>query len=497
MSLKWLFSLMLLAVSCAAGPARADDSTVFTLWPLVDYRASEQAGYRSFHLLGPLFKFESIGGETEYALRPLFYRAADDADNAQTEILYPLAVDRSQPDADYLNVLHLLNFDFGARERGSSNQFYLFPFLFYGDDPEFGRYAAFFPFGGRLHGWFGRDRIDFALFPLYSRTERGTTRTDNVLWPIFSRVTGEDESGFAVWPLYGESRKKGVYRKQFALWPIYFREELRLDTDQPVSRLAVLPLWFEQDSPDRSRRDVLWPFFSWTQDRAGEYEQWDAPWPLVRITKGTSRHGLRLLPLYADETVGPRRSRWFLWPVYKIEDMETELLLRQRHRFLFFLYSDLAERKLDTGDEKRRVALWPLFDYHRENGVSRLNALALLDPIFPDNLAIERSWSPLWRIYQQRWDSQGNLVVSVLWNLYWYERQGEQKALELFPLFDYRQDLAETRLRLLKGLVGIRGDGERRCMNMLYLPWEFCWDSPADAAVAVASAPVVPVEAQP
>lgn len=483
----WPVHIALLLLLCIAVPARAGDATIFTLWPLVDYRAASDVGYRSLHLFGPLIKYETKTDETEFALRPFIYRAADDAGSSQTEILYPLAVQRSQSDADFFDVFHLLNFDFGARERGSSNQFYLFPFLFYGEDPELGRYAAFFPFGGTLYNWFGRDRINFVLFPLYGHTERNTTVTDNFLWPFFSRVTGENESGFAVWPIYGQSRKEGVYRKRFFLWPIFFDEELRLDTGTPLSRFAVLPLWMEQESRDYSQRTVLWPFFSWTQDRVKEYEQWDAPWPLVRVTTGTSRHGLRLLPLYADETVEARRKRWFIWPLYKIEDTNTELLVRQRHRILFFLYSDLAERKLDTGDDKRRIDFWPLFVYHRENGVSRFNALAFLDSFFPDHQAIERSWSPLWRLYQQRWDEQGNLVISVLWNLYWHERQDQQLALELFPLFDYRRTPEATRLRLLKGLVGMRREPARTCLSLVYLPWESCWENrpapPASAAV--------------
>lgn len=483
----WLFHILPIVLLFVVGPARADDATVFTLWPLVDYRASAESDYRSLHLFGPLFKVEAKSDEVEYALRPLFYRAADVDGFSQTEFLYPLAVERSQPDADFFDALHLLNYDFGDRERGSSNQFYLFPFLFYGDDSEQGRYAAFFPLGGTLYDWFGRDRITFALFPLYARTETGAARTDHLLWPFFSRTTGEGESGFTVWPLYGQRRKAGSYDKRFFLWPFCFSEESGLDRDSPVSRFAVLPFWFEQESRDYSQRNVLWPFFAWTQDRAREYEQWDAPWPLVRVTKGTSRYGLRLLPFYADETINARRKRWFLWPLYQIEDINTDLLARQRHRVLFFLYSDLLERKFDTGEETRRIDFWPLFGYQRENGVSRLNALALLDVFYPGNSQIERSWSPLWRVYQQRWDSHGNLVISVLWNLYWHERQGERLALELFPLFEYRQERDETRLRVFKGLLGLRAEEGQRCLTLLYLPWDICWDkrpgSPAITAV--------------
>ena len=50
---------------------------------------------------------------------------------------------------------------------------------------------------------FGRDEIRFALFPLYGRTRKGGTQITNVLWPIFARIRGEHESGLKLWPLYG------------------------------------------------------------------------------------------------------------------------------------------------------------------------------------------------------------------------------------------------------------------------------------------------------
>lgn len=471
--------LFLALLLCTIPAGASSEATLLTAGPLFDYRSAPSANYSSLHILGPLFKYERKGDEVEYALRPFFYRAADADGVAQTEVLYPLAVERSQPQADYLDILHLFNADYGARESGSSNQFYLFPLLFSGDDPECGHYSAFFPLGGTLYNWFGRDRITFALFPLYGATERaGTTRT-HLLWPFFSLVSGENESGFGIWPLYGQSAKSGVYHRRYALWPFFFAEEWQLDTTDPHQRFAVMPLWYEESSLDHRQVSVLWPFFSHIQNHRDGYEQWDVPWPLVRVTNGTSRHGLRLLPLYADETIGSRRKRWFGWPLYQVEDLNSELIVRQRHRLLYFLYSDLAERKLDSGAEKRRVDLWPIFSYHREGGVRRLNALALLDSFFPEHEAIERSWSPLWRVYQQRWDDRGNLVISLLWNLYWQESQGESLAWEFFPLADYRADGGTYRWRVLKGLFGWHSAGDEGCLELLYFNRAACWESPA------------------
>ncbi len=462
--------MLILVLSTA--PATADDSSIFTLWPIADYRASHAVDYQSLHLLGPFLKHENKGFETEYALRPLFYRAVDDEGVSQTEVLYPAFGHRREKGGSSFHLFHLLNYDFGDRETGSGNRSYLFPFLFYGEDEKRGNYWAFFPLGGTLYNWFRYEEISFVLFPLYSRTQRGTTRTDNVLWPIFARISGEEESGFRFWPFYGQSSKQGEYRKKFFLWPIFFSESVKLHTDNPMENRAVWPLYYSHKSPEKSYQSWLWPFFSKAMNYQKDYTVWNAPWPLVRVTHGEKYHGLRLLPFYADETLDVKRQRWYLWPIYKIEEMHSDLIERRRDRVLFFLYSDLKEVKPDTGESLRRITLWPLFGFERKNGVSHLHFLSLLEPLFPDNQGIERSWSPLWRVYQQKWDRQGNQVVSLLWNLFWREKQGERVAWELFPLMEYRTEAAgEKDFRLLKGLLRYRSDSNGKTLNLFFLPW--------------------------
>ncbi|MCK4509642.1 MAG: hypothetical protein KAU27_13920 [Desulfuromonadales bacterium] len=238
--------LLMLTLFWCATPALASDATISTLWPFLDYRASESADYQNTHLLGPFIKYETKGFETEYALRPLFYRAVDDEGISQTEVLYPFFGHKREKDASSFHVFHLLNYDFGEPESGSRKRSYLFPFFFYGEEDQ-GTYVAFFPVGGTLYNWFGKDRISFTLFPLYSRTERKKQRIDNVLWPFFAKISGENGSGYKFWPIYGSSRKEGVYRKKFFLWPIFFSESLKLDSDNPKEIRAAWPLYISKE----------------------------------------------------------------------------------------------------------------------------------------------------------------------------------------------------------------------------------------------------------
>jgi hypothetical protein len=413
----------------------------------------------------------------------LVYRAVDDAGSSQTEVLYPLFSSKVNPDTARLDILHLLSWDFGTRESGSSNEFYLFPFLFYGSDRDQDSYFAFFPFGGKLINWFGRDEISFTLFPLYGRTLKDDRRIDNFFWPFFARISGKEEHGYKIWPIYGQSEKIGHYRKKFFLWPIFFFEDVDLDSGNPVHRRAALPFYLGVDSAESSYRSFLWPFFSWRQDRARNYTEWNFPWPLIRLTQGETRYGFRFLPFISDETVEANRKRWYFWPIYKIEDTHTERFERRRHRILFFLYSDLREQSYASGQEKRRVALWPLFSYARHRGVSHLHAFSLLEPFFPENRGIERSWAPLWRFYQQKWDQAGNRVVSLLWNLFWLEKQEHAIAWELFPLLEYRRESDQGKdFKFLKGLLRYHSGQGGKSLKLFFLPWGLSWgrdDAPA------------------
>lgn len=471
--------ILLLTIFWCANTALADNASLVNLWPLLDYRSADAVDYQSLHALGPFLKYETKGIETEYAVRPFFYRALDNKGVSQTDVLYPLFGYKKEPGATTFHLFHLLNYDFGNRESGSRNRSYLFPFLFNGEEEQ-GRYMAFFPFGGTLYNWFGRDRISFTLFPLYSRTDRKTTRVDNVLWPFFARVSGENESGFKIWPLYGQSSKQGVYRKKFFLWPIFWSQSKGLDGDNPEEFRAAWPFYLQKESRRKSYRSVLWPFFSHVVDHDRGFRVYNAPWPLVRVTRGENYHGLKLLPFFADETMDVNRQRWYVWPLYKIEEMHTELIQRRRDRLLFFLYSDLTESKLETNESLRRVDLWPLFGYQRINSVSHLHVLSLVEPFFPGNHAIERLWAPLWRIYQQKWDQQGNHVISLFWNLFWREKQGDKVAWELFPLLDYRKESDDSQeIRILKGLIRYRKDADRKSLCLFYLPEAIQWGSPA------------------
>ena len=395
----------------------------------------------------------------------------------------PFRKKKSTTTDDSFHVFNLWNnyklFDENEPEEVHYHTFSLFPLIFYGKKGEEDSYFAFFPFGGTIKDRFKRDEINFFLFPLYGRTERNGTTIRNFLWPIYADIKGENESGTKVWPLWGASAKSGVYKKQFFLWPVFFKYDLKLDTENPEKVRAFFPFYLSSTSPKRSSSHVLWPFFSHISDQEKGYEEWNYPWPLFRTVKGENRKSTKYLPFYAEEKSGEFRKRWFLWPIYKIEEANSEDYSRRRDRVLFFLYSNLKEKHLqEPWRDKKRIAFWPFFTYEKKQGVADFFLFSLAEPFFSENQAVARIWGPLWRVYQHRYDENRDIEVSsLLWNLYWKERHAEDLAWELFPLVHYRRENGQKDLKILKGLFRYRTTSEEIKVSFLFLPWGFSWNN--------------------
>jgi hypothetical protein len=93
----------------------------------------------------------------------------------------------------------------------------------------------------------------------------------------------------------------------------------------------------------------------------------------------------------------------------------------------------------------------PFFTYRREyDGSSRLQILAPLEPVLPNNRGVERNWSPLWSIWVSEHNTQNDArSQSVLWNLYRHESSPSSKKCSLlFGLFQYQSDAEMKMIRL-------------------------------------------------
>ncbi|MBP1753207.1 MAG: hypothetical protein H6Q57_2043 [Geobacteraceae bacterium] len=458
---------------------KQEEGAIFTLWPLVDYRKSPREGYTNLSILGPIFKLQFHDKERDLAVRPLFYNSSNSSEGiSKTTYLYPLASSQTSPDAETTQVLKLYQKNvFRKGEEGEQKDGMLFPFYIQGTSQKYGPYLSVFPFYGDLYERFWRDEYHYVLFPLYSRTVKKGTTTRNYLYPVFSTIEGDKESGFQVWPLYGQSAKEGVYRKRFVIWPIFFDEEVDLDTDNPTRKLFILPLYASVESPNLSSRHYLWPFFGHSVNRAKKSEEWDYFWPFFVTVKGENRTLDRYIPFYSADKRKDYTKHWYMWPLYSHEKLETESFGQERSRILYFLYSDNRETWNVDGKSRRKVAFWPLFLYKKD--VREVKSFSFPAPVEPivDGEGIERHWAPLWRIYIQKWTDEGS-AASFLWNLYWHEHRKGDLALEFFPVVSYRTEKQVTDFKLFKGLIRFQKRNGEKKLSFFWLPFGLGWGKP-------------------
>ncbi len=489
MTVKAFAAAFFLTILCGAPVFAAAETgeakgTIFTLWPLVDYRESPKEGYSNLSILGPLFKLQHRADDRDIAVRPFCYRTDNHREGtAQGTYLYPLASSDVSPDTTRVQVLQLYQKniyrkdDEQHREKGNM----LFPFYVSGESKKYGPYTSVFPFYGDLYERFWKDEYHYVMFPLYGRTVKKGTTNRNYLYPFFCVTSGEKESGFQFWPIYGESAKEGVYSKRFVLWPFYMQERSGLNTDNPTKKFYLLPLYAATDSPKSTSRYYLWPFFGHKSDTEGKQEERDYFWPFWRTIRGEKRTLDSYLPFYSLDQRPETRKRWIMWPLFKHEEINSTVFHQERDRVLFFLYSADRESWPKAEGEKHRTALWPLFLYRlNPRGVKSFSFPAPVEPIL-DKEGIEKNWAPLWRLYQQRWDDQGDSAVSFLWNLYWHEKRGPAIAYEVFPLLAYRSEQKQRDLLIVKGLVRYKNDDGRKGLTFFWLPLGFHWGKSAAA----------------
>ncbi len=451
--------------ACSFSGARADAS----IGPIYEEFSLTLAPGKRTEAAGPLFYSEQKESQQQIAVPPLFSRTYDpDVEAEEIDILYPLLTyDRFGGEYRF-QIVQLFAFSGGKTQNEQQNRrFTLFPVYFEqrSKTPEF-NYTAVFPFYGTLKNRLFRDEIHFAAFPLYARTIKKDVVTTNYVYPIFHLRQGDAMHGWQFWPLVGMEQKQvtqrtnrydeieilGGYDKRFVLWPVFLKNTTGIGTENPSRELSVLPLFTTQHSPKRDSFSSPWPLgLTVIDDREKNYHEVGCPWPFIVFAHGEGKNTSRIWPFYSQAATTNLQSKFYLWPIYKVNRLKSPPLERERTRILFFLYSDLRETNLETKDQMRRVDFLPFYTFRRDlEGKQRLQVLSLLEPFLPTNKSVERDYSPLWSL----WRSEKNPKTkassqSLLWNLYRRDMTpSTTKTSALFGMVQHESSAQADRWRL-------------------------------------------------
>ena len=486
----WLAPAARAAVPAEPAGDAGTGAGTWNLWPLYDERDDPVDRMHVQSGLGPLLTFSRSSDSTveTAGFRPFFHWRKDTApDRLEWEFLYPvMSYSRVEEDSKF-QFLQILNFRHeGSDPKAREHRFDLFPFYMSGTTETGEEYRAVFPFFGRVLNRMFQDEAEFVLFPLYARFVQLGVETRYFPWPILSVTRGENVSGFRFVPLYGQEVKEGVYEKRFALWPLFLHQRTGLDGDNPEETLSVLPLYVSQRSKNRDSTTILWPLFTYTEDRERQFEQWEIAWPLIVIARGEGKTTNRFLPFFSVEERRVRDQFFLremkrnililLFPLYARTEEEFPGSRTVRDRVLFWLYSDTRQEGKDGS--ARRIDVWPLFRYTRDReGAVEFQTLAPLEALMPGNEKFERNYSPIWALYTYRRNPAGDSAHSFLWNLVRHEETSAGRSIEILgPFLAYRERGEDAHLSFLAGLFEYEVKHGVRSVR-LFRHLDFAWSA--------------------
>jgi hypothetical protein len=451
--------------------------------PLFLYSEDEEREGKALDLLGPLLTYRKDREERTLAFRPLFYRKGGPGTYTLLDYLYPfgsyLRTDREVE--SFFFPLYLTRHDLTVKEAEKKERGFIL--AFWGETEKGESYGGFFPLYGKLKNRFGHDEMNFFLWPLYSDSRDGESKTYSFLWPIVAYSEGGGREGFRVWPLGGYDRKANDYQKTFFLWPIFHFEKRNLYTDDPTEIKMALPFYFSGESSKQSYKSVIWPFFSRSYTADDQYTEWDFPWPFIQWGKGDDRSLFRIFPIYGNKHLEGIDRGYILWPIYWYVHQDDDRYQEDLNRFLL-LSKDQTQVWKNEGKRQRRLRIWPLFYYRHEKEGNVLLYWPCLIPL--DYEGVERNWAPLFSLYEYRRNPQGASESKFLWGFYVHRQNASRELYELSFFLTYYKAEDLSYFSLLKGLLEYRAQGPKRALRVLYSPWPVEWENPPPPQEAIA-----------
>ena len=417
---------------------------------------------------GPFYYREHKDTQKIWAVPPIFsYTTDKETDYTEMDIAYPfISYDRFGEQYRF-HIFQLLSFAGGpTQDEKERDRFTLFPVFFLQRSSLAGeRYMALVPLYGHLKNRLFRDEVFFVMMPFYVKSRKKDVVTYNMPYPFFHLRYGTGLTGWQFFPITGHEHKDVTtqtngfgdvstvagHEKFFVLWPFFFNEHTGIGTDNPVWQQASLPSYTLTRSPLRDSTTVLWPFFTFVNDREKKYREWEVPWPFLVFARGEGKTTTRFFPLFSRAHSAVLESDFYLWPLYKYNRAHSDPLDRERTRILFFLYSDTKLKNTETQQMQRRVDFWPFFTHQKDfKGNTRLQVLAVLEPYLPNSKSIERDYSQLWSFWRSEHNVEtGDRSQSLLWNLYRRQKSGKATGWSaFFGMFGSRTtpDVTEKRI---------------------------------------------------
>ncbi|HEX9794711.1 MAG TPA: hypothetical protein VGC54_12080 [Planctomycetota bacterium] len=419
-------------------------------------------GYDHAELAGGALRYGEQGGATTWALSPLVWHERRADGGITADFLYPLGRYEHDPGRPrtMARLFPLFWREAEVRPDGVEDlDWFVLPPLFWGGSSSDGKedYFAFFPFFGTLKNFLTYDEVRFLFFPLWMENRKDGRRSRHVLWPIFGWTTGS-ETGWRVFPLYGQTEVPGRYKASYFLWPLATFSVTDLDKKHPRTGWLVLPLGGRIVQDDYTATTVLWPVFGWADRPSTDYRSWQV-WPILRFERGgreVDRRVSRVFPFWIRyEDAQTEYSSW-MWPLFWNRSDEFNDMRRESFYALPFYFSSRTVR--DDGRTETKERFWPLAKTERSSdGSEWFSAPAPgIEPLL-DSRVLSRNLGFAFEVWAGSAAPQGARERRAFLNLYHQAKAGGHKRWSVAGLAgQWTEPDGTVHTSLLFGLLRFR-----------------------------------------
>lgn len=379
----------------------ADQALSVSLWPFY-VKKELKDGSVQIRILPPFGFYERTEDSVRYGLLPLFMKERSlKKDGQDFYALYPLLRVHSSKREFSLSSLLVLNY-LHKREPDTHKRFVVFPVYFYEREPTYGPRWMIFPFWGKIRGFMGQDEIFVRMFPSYLKiTNDGVSKTFRP-FPFFATLSGNGAKGWDAFPFYGKEEDPGKRTESFILWPFHIRRT-EVHEDGLWTSKVNFPVWAHLRNPQFETR--MYGLYNKTVSEAEGFESRGFPWPFMISShdkKTGARRTLRLFPFFQRQEYDNYKAEFLLWPLWRFHGVTKGEHLYLRDDSVFFIYRN--ERKISLNGQEKEVdfhGLMPFFHTRTSDEGRRFRVFSLLEQVFPYNEAIEKTWAPLWSLFEK------------------------------------------------------------------------------------------------
>jgi len=417
--------------------------------------------------LGPVFEWShDRRGVDEFALRPLFSRASDDAQHEHyTDVIWPWSSFHEREKYFDWWAFPAFGKDENVDAPLSRHTLWLLPIYCEGRTRAGHNFAAVFPLGGTVCDFLGMDQMEFLFFPLYVGYHQGHQTGECYLWPIYCRETGPVRDKYRVFPFYGRMTN-ATERDSFVLWP--FWTEQTFDGPKKKGTAEMLfPIYGSVNTDKQKGWMVLPPFFSYLKSE--DETKLHCPWPFYQKERLKNGDKTAYWPLWDDTRTSTGERRYILWPCWWEYRSEASDRCETSSYLVPFYYQDQFAHKVENHfvSDMDYLRIWPLFSQSRSGEDSRFRFLEL-SPL-RDARGLESNWAPFWSLYVC--ERHGSAYDhDVLWGLArWGKQCDDIHYGQVGPFFFWSHGpQASLEWSFLSGLIGREGQGDHACTRWLW-----------------------------